>query len=135
MTLSAQEAEEDEEPEGERGEARLGPIRLSVLIKVGVVMAVVMVALFIIGYVVVRCWTYTVDHETVVTDKSHTVWYSDRCISHDDEGNCLAYTKDRHESYTIILADGHSDSVGEGKYQVIQIGQNYTYTTSHVACR
>jgi len=135
MTLSAQETEEDEDTVVEKEEARLGPIRLSVLIKVGVVTAVVMVALFVIGYVVVRCWTYTVDHQSVVSDKDHSIWYSDRCISYDDDGNCLATTKDRHESYTIILADGYRDSVGEGKYQVTQIGQNYTYTTSHIACR
>ena len=105
------------------------------LLKVIIILGIVATAAYGISYATLRCWTYTVDHPTTVADKDHNIWYTSRCIAWDDDGYCLAYTQDRHEDWSFIMADGYRVGVGEGKYQATQIGQNYTYTTHHAACR
>ena len=118
--------------EESRGRLNARPFLFPVMALVGIPIGLVLVGL---GWVAANCYTYTVDHDTTVVDKQHEVYYTQRCTFRDDEGNCYAYTHDRHDRYALIMADGHWEYVHEGQYNAVPVGQSYTYHTTHFACR
>lgn len=125
-----------------RREASRGRLKMPLdwgLILFYTILFLIVIGLFGLGaWVSAHCRSWAEDHTSRVKDKSHTqsVWYTQECVFSDDDGYCIVWQTERHKShsYTIILEDGHRDSVGEGRYNAVQVGQNYTYQTQHAAC-
>lgn len=120
-----------------REESRIGrlnprPFLFPAAALMGIPIGLVLVGL---GWVAVNCYTYTIDHPTKVAYKDHYVTPTSHCHIRDDDGDCTYRHTHYDDHWVLGMEDGYRKEVWFGEWTSVQVGQNYTYTTTHLACR